>query len=122
MRLVEHAACRPHHCAILPYVGNSNVRRFFVDTGTELQGFDNHIYLSDVGVEAAAQLIGYPSLSEIGQLKRQLDEALERAETAEAERDELQKKFAAIDVLASADFRARNKPGRPKQTKTGAAA
>lgn len=118
MRFVEQAAIRPHHCAVFPHIG-SNHREGFFDTGSELPGFDNHVYVSVAAVREMARLPQVDmvageelrdALDELAQLRRRLAQLED--EVADLNRD-----FEAIDVLASRGFQARKKPGRPVKTK-----
>ena len=62
-----------------------------------------------------ASLIGRPTIEQFREVVDSNVEFAARLEEVTAERDELAKRFAAIDILAGADFRTRNKPGRPKK-------
>jgi hypothetical protein len=46
MRWVAQAASRPHRCAAIPFIGNSNAKEGFIDTGQILHGWDPYVYLS----------------------------------------------------------------------------
>ena len=72
------------------------------------------MYVSVVAVKDMARELGWISDLEAGQLKAEIhrleqerDEALERADAAEAVVD-------AIDVIESREFKARKKPGKPR--------
>lgn len=120
MQWVEAAAQPPHHCAVIPYIGNSNAEGGFVDTGTDLLGIDPHVYVSQTACLMLGEAVGMKRGEVVTGIEAQLEQV--RGELAEvvAERDELKAKFGAIDILASEGFRARNKPGRPAK-KTGVA-
>lgn len=117
MRVVDRPYSRPHRCAALPYVGQTKRGIRWIDTGCELPGFDNHVYLSETAVVEAARLLGWPAPGEFRRAVGERDAALAELEAVRAERDELQARFDAIDVLASADFVARKKAGRPAAKK-----
>lgn len=113
MRFVEKATIRPQHCAVFPSLGASHRRGYF-DTGVDLPGFDNRVYVSVEAVEQMAQKLGwYPP----GQ-QRAYDEKLAEAEREIAElREELSKadeKLNAVHVLKQAGFVSERKRG-PKQ-------
>ena len=111
MRWVETAAIRPHRCAAIPFIGG-NDKLGYIDTGSELDGFDNHVYLSVRAVHEMANLIGRPTLEQFREVVDSNIAFSERLDEVTRERDELQARFDAIDVIESADFRARRKTGR----------
>jgi hypothetical protein len=81
----------------------------FVDTNLVPAVVDPRVYVSVSWIEECARKLGFVDGAE-------LDDALARAQAAEAELDETNKYLDAIDVLESRDFRARKKTGRPKKT------
>jgi hypothetical protein len=99
-------------CAALPHVGQTT-RTEWIDTGSELDGYDNHVYLSGIAIREAGALIGMVAGGEVRARDRKIT-ALE-AQLAQAQRDltEAMHKLAAIDVIESEGFRARKKTGRP---------
>ena len=111
MRLVDRPTFRPMRCAAVPQLG-ATARCRWVDTGAEMPGFDNHIYLSEPAVLEAAKLFGFPTPAEYESVVAERDELEARVEELEREASGLQEAFDAIDVLASRDFRARKKPGK----------
>lgn len=118
MRVVDRPYCRPMRCAALPYLGQTSPGRW-VDTGSELPGFDNHVYLHEQAVYEAARLLGFPERGEYLDAVRDRDQALERVAVLEAE---LASKTAALDavhVLRQEGFTAARKPGRPPKQKAG---
>jgi hypothetical protein len=44
----------------------------WIDTGAEMAGFDNHIYISEVAVNEMARLLGCPTATEYGRLVAEL--------------------------------------------------
>lgn len=113
MRFVEKAEIRPGRCAVIPTIPGNHVDGFF-DTGSEMPGFDNHIYVSLVAVREMARKLNWVSpetyqeaLDQVAALERQIKDL-------EADLLEADKFASAVDVLESRDFRARKKPGRPK--------
>lgn len=117
MRLIrpDQLPCPPYSCAVFPQQNKD--AEGFIDTQNELTGWHDRVYISGAGQRAMNRERGWPSPEEH-------DEALERiaALTAELERERseregLQERFDAIDVLASADFVARKKPGRKASEK-----
>lgn len=113
MRWVQHAALRPHKCAAIPFIGNSNAKRGFIDTGYDLPGWDSHVYLSIEAVQEMARMIGWVPAhvgeqSKVSLGRAEADMAQLKNQLAEAER-----KLAAVEVLKSAGYSAQRKPGRP---------
>ena len=102
MRLVDRPVFKPMRCAALPYVGQTHQHARWIDTGSELDGFDNHVYLSSLAVEEAAKLLGFPSRSEHASAKADLASALETVRKLRARLDELEAQVAAIDKLKTA--------------------
>ena len=114
MRFVERADIRPHRCAVVPTIAGDHPDGYF-DTGSEMPGFDNHIYVSVVAVREMARKLNWVSPETYQEALDQID-ALERElAQANAELRETQHFMDAIDVIESRDFRARRKPGRPKK-------
>jgi hypothetical protein len=99
---------------VLPQIGASNQRVRWIDTGSEMPGFDNHVYVCDVAVLEMARLLGLPERSEYRQAVTDRDRLAAELERTVAERDDLQARFEAIDILASKGFVERKKTGRPK--------
>jgi hypothetical protein len=97
MRWVATPASRPHHCAAVPFIARDE--EGFIDTGSELPGYDNHVYVSVKAVREMARMVGM-----VGQGEYRA--ALERVVTLEAqlkdaaeENDALRNQFEAIDTL-----------------------
>lgn len=115
MRLVERAVTRPMHCAVFPTLGAAHGKGY-IDPGTELPGFDNHVYVSVEAVEQMAEFIGFPSREAHAAALARADDLERKVADLEADLREADKFAEAVDVLESRDFRARRKPGRPKKT------
>jgi hypothetical protein len=100
-------------CAAIPYIGQAYGERIWFDTGSEMMGPDDHVYLSGTAVKECARMIGWAPPGEVRQLQAEL--AGVRAELAQALDDlaEQRRRWDALDVIESADFRARKKAGRP---------
>lgn len=95
MRIVSSPRVRPQRCAAIPFIGAHHPEARWVDTGSELPGFDNHVYLSDIAVREAGRLLGFPDASEY----RELKDALERAER---EVSRLEDEVERLSVLVEA--------------------
>lgn len=116
MRIVAKAQQRPNCCCVFPHIGSAQPEGYF-QTGSTLPGpgaWDHEVYVSVVAVKEMARELGWISdpeagvlRDEIAQLQSDLAEVTERADAAEAVVD-------AIDVIESAEFKARKRAGRPK--------
>lgn len=117
MRFVERAVIRPSRCAVFPHIPGDHKDGFF-DTGSELlsSAFDNHVYVSVVAAEAMAQKLGWSSPEDVKELRHQFEQLERENQRLREENEELNREFEAIDVLASAGFTARKKPGRKPTT------
>ena len=73
MRLVERPHAKPMRCAANPSIGQTRGGIRWIDTGSEMDGFDNHIYLSEPAVRDAAKLLGFPTPSEFATLQEERD-------------------------------------------------
>lgn len=112
MRWVETCAIKPNRCAAIPFVGGNDPEGY-IDTGSEMDGFDNHCYVSVKAVNEMATLIGRPTVSQFREVVDSNIHFSERLDEVTKERDELAARFEAIDMLASAGFVERKKTGRP---------
>ncbi len=113
MRWVQAAASRPHKCAVIPFIGNSNAAGGFIDTGQRLEGWDPHVYISVQAAEEMARFLGWqPAIAETAQLQklqsRDEEIAALKAEVAELERF----RDAAEYTLSTIGQKVRAKPGR----------
>lgn len=112
MRWVQHAAIRPHHCAVIPYVANSNARAGFFDTGNDFRDQD-HCYISVEAVQEMARLIGWQPSTVLKPLEAKVAARDERIAELEAEVAEHEKfRDAAEYTLEKFGSKVRNKPGR----------
>ena len=119
MRRVPEAVVRPGRCAVFPQIGGAHEKGYF-DTGSEMPGFDNHVYVSVVAVEEMARILGWTPPDDRMELEARAAGLAAEVERLTEELAEADKFAHAVDVLESRDFRARRKPGRPKQTKEAA--
>lgn len=109
MRWVQQAAIRPHRCAVVPFLGNSSTRRGFIDTGQDLPGWDNHVYISVEAVEEMARMVGWTPPGVAAEAQRQTEKANVRVEEHEARIAELEEQLAAVETLRNAGFKSRAK-------------
>lgn len=117
MRLVPHAAIRPHRCAVIPFIGNSNTKRGFFDTGVDLPGWDPHVYVSVEAVEQMASQVGWQPNQIAAGYARQVKDRDQQIGTLEARIAELEQQVSAVQVLKAAGYTAARKPGRPPKAK-----
>ena len=113
MRLVDRPYARPMHCAATPFLGQLSPGRW-VDTGSELPGFDNHVYLHERSVYEAARLLGFPERGEYRQACQDRDKALARVAELERQVAEQAQALEAVQVLKNTGFQQTRPPGRPK--------
>lgn len=117
MRRVDLAAHSPHHCAVIPFVGNSNAKAGFLDTGMDLDRQRVYISLAEAGVQIAQEIGWHPPSAvrerdarieelegEVGDLRRQLQDA--------------NRQLDAIDFIGRGPMKAYKKSGRPKKEET----
>lgn len=110
---VDRPVFEPHRCAVL---GKGDDQNGWIDCGNLASSRpDPRMYVSHGGVLTAARIFGYdiPALVARAEQASELEDELARERVKVAN---LEDRFNAIDVLASADFRARKRPGaKPKQ-------
>lgn len=117
MRLCDKPVIFPAHCAAIPFLGPCAENVAWIDTGSNMPGFDSHVYLSDVAVRQAMVLFGYPSPLEFKEERRLRIEAEEALVSLAEKFTEMERELQAIDALESAGF-----TKRVKQSRTRAAA
>lgn len=122
LRWVQQASVRPHRCAVIPFIGNSNARKGFFDTGVDLPfngpvSAGDRVYVSVEAVEEMARRLGWSPAHTGAQLQKELDaEKQENARQGEIIAD-LEAQLAAVAVLKNGTFRQQGAPGRPKKQK-----
>jgi uncharacterized protein (UPF0335 family) len=115
VRFVEKAVIRPSRCAVLPHLpSGGNHPDGFIDTMAEMpsSGFDQHVYVSVVAVREMAKMIGWHSPETMDATENELEALKHRCAALEDEVQTLNKEFEAIDLLESAGYTSRKKPGR----------
>jgi cell division protein FtsB len=80
-------------------------------------GVDQHVYVSVVAVREMATKIGWHPPETVGGIEAQLESYKHRVAALEDEVAQLNQEFEAIDLLESAGYTARKKPGRKAQPK-----
>lgn len=117
MNFIEYLPPGSPACAIIP--GRQKDDRGFIDTGRVLVGFDQPVRCSYEGVKQMALKFGFVEGEVHEALREELTDRIHELETQLADLEEenrhLDGYVDAIDVLESANFRARHKPGRPKK-------
>jgi hypothetical protein len=98
MRVVDRPAFKPHHCAAIPHMGQTKDTRW-IDTGAEMAGFDNHIYISEVAVNEMARLLGAPTAKEYGRLVTELQTVYKDLANALDQVAALSKYEAAVEEI-----------------------
>jgi hypothetical protein len=106
----------PHRCAFT--LRDQDPEGFFV--GETLSGWDPKAAISASYARTLARELGYVHPDVHAQTIRERDEARSEAAVLQGEVDRQRERFDAIDLLASAGFQARKKPGRPPITKAAA--
>lgn len=114
MRRVDRAVIRPMHCALKPYIGQQHEKGFF-DFGTEMPGFDNHVYCSVVAAEEMAADMGWLAPADAAGFEERIGGLQDELAGVRAELEQAQAHLDAVDQLVSAGYVARKKPGRPKK-------
>ena len=104
MRIVERPHCRPMRCAALPHVGQMT-RTEWIDTGSELDGYDNHVYLSGVAVREAGALIGMVAGGEVRARDRRITDLEAQLEQAQRDLTAAMERLAAVGTLTAVGFR-----------------
>lgn len=115
MRWVPHAAQRPHKCAVIPFKGNHNAGKGFIDTGQILSGWDPHVYVSVDAVEQMARMVGWVPGHVAQSQGKQAEELRDEIAQLRAELDQALEQLDAVQVLKNAGFQQARPVGRPKK-------
>lgn len=110
---VERLDQPPHRCAFT--LRDQDPEGFFV--GETLSGWDPKAAISASYARSLARELGYVHPDDHARLLAENDQLATELAEARTELAEMDAKFDAIDLLASAGFQARKKPGRPAQSK-----
>jgi len=106
MRLVPHAAQRPHRCAVIPFLSNHNSRGFF-DTGMDLPGWDPHVYVSVEAVEQMATMLGWAPKEANEVALRKVDNLNAQIADRDDQIKVLREQLDAVETLRNAGFKER---------------
>lgn len=113
MRIVDRPAFKPARCAAIPFLGPaSHPDERWIDTGSEMEGFDNHVYLSETAVRQCMSLLGYVMPLEVEALQKEFDELVEVAQSLHDQLIEQDKVIEGMDVIGK--FAAREAKRKPK--------
>jgi hypothetical protein len=113
VRLVQQANIRPHRCAVIPFMGNSNSAGF-IDTGNDLDL--EHVYVSYEAVCEMAGMLGWAGPSALKQRDAQIASLQARVDQLQAEVEEADKFAEAAEyTLGKFGQKVQRKPGRPKK-------
>ncbi len=101
MQRVDRPVFKPSHCAAIPYIGQTAEGERWVDTGIEMPGFDNHVYLSETGIREAAQALGLVFVDDDAYSEdlTALDDARVQVEALQARVAELEPIEAAVRLI-----------------------
>lgn len=99
MRVVDRPVMKPMRCAAIPHRGQTAEGERWVDTGAEMAGFDNHIYLSETAVREAGRVLGLPTPQEYDELATHALSLEQHLEHANAKIEELEELVNASKVF-----------------------
>lgn len=109
-------------CVVFPHLGTRQAEGYFeteswIDppAGLEGRGLERRVNVSVVAVKEYARHLKWISPDEAQEQRQHIASLVREAGDLRAELAEVQRKLDAIDVIESADFRARRKPGRAKK-------
>ena len=111
MNRVPSPVLPPHQCLLTGR--GSDPDGFFTVPGAVVKALDPVPYVCASIVRDMARDLGWVSPAEHAVVCEELAAAQSRVTELESRLAALEQKFDAIDVLASAGFQARKKPGRP---------
>ena len=98
MRWVQTATQEPHRCAAVPFVGHTSVKGF-IDTGSEMNGWDQHVYISVDAVEQMAAIIDWQPPSAVHALQELAAVQSQRIAQLESQLAEAEQVADAFDVV-----------------------
>lgn len=98
MRWVQTAVQAPHRCAAVPFIGHTS-QRGFIDTGSDMNGWDQHVYVSVEAVEQMARIIDWSPPADVHALQQLVAVQERRIDQLEAELAEANQVADAFDVV-----------------------
>lgn len=118
MDRIERPMWEPHHCCFT--LKHEDPEGFY--PGQFINGRDPRAVIAVSYVRTLAKDLGYVHPDEHQKALDQNAELLDQIDAMQSEMTELQRKVEAIDLLQSAGYVARKKPGRPTKQPEEAAA
>jgi hypothetical protein len=98
VRWVQTATITPHRCAAVPFISH-NAQKGFIDTGSELDGRDQHVYISVEAVEQMAQIIDWSPPAAVVALQELCGLQVQRIAQLEEQLAEANQVADAFDVV-----------------------
>lgn len=121
MDIVQTAQLPPHHCAVIPFMANSNASGW-IDTKHDLPcpcGNAEHVYVSFEGAAELSKMIGWVPKSHVRAREQENASLKAELEQVKAELQEAEQQLTAIDYLSKhGQMKAYAKAGRPKKEVT----
>lgn len=114
MQWVDRPYRRPQRCALVPTRGATTPGRWLDGGDIGAPPFEEHVYIHEASLrEAAREMLGWSSPNEVKALHDRIRDLEDEKGELAMDLTKLRQQFDAIDVLGSAGFVARKKPGRP---------
>lgn len=104
MRVVDRPVIKPSRCAAIPFLGQTAEGEKWIDTGSEMEGWDNHVYISATAVRQMMMLLGYPSPMEFEELAKAKQEVEDALLAAHEEIQTMEVRLEAFQTLGAAGF------------------
>jgi hypothetical protein len=116
MNKVDSCVQSPLACAVFPTLGARHPKGYYrTDNVLPGPGIHEHtVYVSVEAVEVLARKEGWISPEEHANQRAHIEGLARELEQYKGDLAEAQRHLDAIDVIESADFRARKKTGRPR--------
>jgi hypothetical protein len=99
MRWVQAATLAPHRCAAVPFLGSSSSQKGFIDTGTDMNGWDQRVYVSVEAVEQMARIIDWQPPAAVAPLVELTQVQAQRIAQLEEQLAEANQVADAFDVV-----------------------
>lgn len=88
-------ALRPQRCAVFPHISAS----MWIDTGIDIQGYDPHVYISDVAAKELGKMVGMVAEQKLTLAKRELSEAKDEISRLKNKVEELERFKDAVQLI-----------------------
>lgn len=117
MYFVEKPLCRPNHCAVTPFIHQDD--EGFIDTRSELPGFDNHVYVSVKSLREMIRFMKWPTPEDYQGLVDEAEGLQRKVVDLEAQLREVDRELDAVEVLKRAPkWSEAKRAGRPPKKAT----